>query len=52
MPVALRPGERWSLDFLSDTLGAFRKLRIPAVNDACCREHLCLMAHTSISGRG
>jgi putative transposase len=22
MPVALRPGERWSLDFVSDTFGA------------------------------
>jgi putative transposase len=50
MPVALRPGERWSLDFLSDTFGASRKLRILAVNDDCCRENLCLMADTSISG--
>jgi len=50
MPVALRPGERWSLDFLSDTFGASRKFRILAVNDDCCRENLCLMAATSISG--
>ncbi|MCD1628261.1 IS3 family transposase [Seohaeicola saemankumensis] len=50
MPVALRPGERWSLDFLSDTFGASRKFRILAVNDDCCRENLCLMADTSISG--
>jgi len=33
MPVALRPGERWSMDFLSDTFDAFRKFRILAVND-------------------
>ena len=50
MPVALRPGERWSLDFVSDTFGASRKFRILAVNDDCCRENLCLMADTSISG--
>ena len=50
MPVALRPGERWSLDFVSDTFGPARKFRMLAVNDDCCRENLCLMADTSISG--
>ena len=50
MPAALRPGERWSLDFVSDTFGASRKFRMLAVNDDCCRENLCLMADTSISG--
>ena len=50
MPEALKPGERWSLDFLSDTFGASRRFRILAVNDDCCRENLCLMADTSISG--
>ena len=50
MPVALRPGECWSLDFVSDTFGASRKFRMLAVNDNCCRENLCLMADTSISG--
>ncbi len=50
MPVALRPGERWSLDFVFDTFGACRKFRMLAVNDDCCRENLCLMADTSISG--
>ena len=50
MPVALRSGERWWLDFVSDTFGASRKLRMLAVNDDCCRENLCLMADTSISG--
>ena len=38
MPVPLRPNQRWSLDFLSDTFGACRKFRILAVNDDCCRE--------------
>ncbi|MEO1346993.1 MAG: IS3 family transposase [Pseudomonadota bacterium] len=51
MPEALRPGERWSLDFLSDTFGASRRFRILAVNDDCCRENLCLVADTSISGQ-
>ena len=50
MPESLRPNERWSLDFLSDTFGASRRFRILAVNDDCCRENLCLMAETSISG--
>ena len=50
MPEALRPGERWSLDFLSDTSGASRRFHILAVNEDCCRENLCLMADTSISG--
>ena len=50
MPEALRPGERWALDFLSDTFGTSRSFRILAVNDDCCRENLCLMADTSISG--
>jgi hypothetical protein len=38
MPVPLRPNQRWSLDFLSDTFGACRKFRILAVNDDCCRK--------------
>jgi len=50
MPVPLRPNQRWSLDFLSDTFGASRKFRILAVNDDCCRENLGLIADTSISG--
>ena len=50
MLVALRPGERWSLDFVSGSFGASHKFRMLAVNDDCCRENLCLMAYTSISG--
>ena len=50
MPVSLRPGDRWSMDFVSDTFGASRKFRILAINDDCCRENLCLAADTSISG--
>lgn len=50
MPVPLAPGARWSMDFVSDTFGASRKFRILAINDDCCRENLCLVADTSISG--
>jgi len=50
MPVTLRPGERWSLGCLSDTFVVSCKFRILAMNDDCCRENLCLMAATSISG--
>ena len=50
MPVALRPVERWSLAFASNTFGASRKFRMLAVNDDCCRENLWLRADTSISG--
>ena len=48
--MALRSGERWSLDYLSDTFGTSRRFRILAVNDDCCRENLYLMADNSISG--
>ena len=50
MPMATHPNQRWSLDFLSDTFGAYRKFRILAVNDDCCRENLALIADTSLSG--
>jgi putative transposase len=50
MPVALHPDERWSLNFVPDTFGAPRKFRMQPVNDDCCRETLCQMADTSISG--
>jgi putative transposase len=48
--VPLRLNDRWSMDFVADTFGASRRLRILAINDDCCRENLCLLADTSISG--
>lgn len=39
---------RWTL---SPTPCASRRLRILAINDDCCRENLCLMGDTSISGQ-
>ncbi len=50
MLVPLRPNDRWSMDFVADTFGASRRLRILAINDDFCRENLCLLADTSISG--
>ena len=50
MPVPLRPNDRWSMDFVADTFGASRRLRILAINDDACRENLCLIGDTSISG--
>lgn len=50
MPVALGPGERSSLDFLSDTFGASRKFYILAVNDDCIHENWCLISGSSVSG--
>jgi len=50
VPVPLRPNDRWSMDFVADTFGASRKLRILAINDDACRENLCLVGDTSISG--
>ena len=51
MPVPADPGQRWSLDFLSDVFGAGRRFRILAVIDDHTRECLALVADTSIPGR-
>lgn len=50
MPVPLRPNDRWSMDFVPDTFGASRRLRILVINDDTCRENLCLVGDTSIFG--
>ena len=44
------PNQRWSLDFVSDTLTDSRRFRILAVVDDFTRECLCLVADTSLSG--
>lgn len=51
-PLALPqgPNQRWSLDFVSDTLIDSRRFRILAVVDDCTRECLALVADTSLSG--
>jgi putative transposase len=52
-PLTLPQGvnQRWSLDFLSDTLSDGRRFRILAVVDDFTRECLCLVADTSLSGQ-
>ena len=51
-PLALPqgPNQRWSLDFLSDTLTDSRRFRILAVVDDFTRECLTLVVDTSLSG--
>lgn len=51
-PLALPqgPNQRWSLDFLSDTLTDSRRFRILAVVDDFTRECLTLVADTFLSG--
>lgn len=38
------------MDFVADTFGASRRLRILAINDDACRENLRLVRDTSNSG--
>lgn len=45
-----RPNQRWSLDFVSDTLICGRRFRIVAIVDDYARECLALVADTSLSG--
>ena len=51
-PIALPlgPGQRWSLDFVSDQLACGRRFRILTVVDDFTRECLALIADTSLSG--
>ena len=50
MLVSAEPGQRWSLDFVSDSLPDGSRFRILAVIDDCSRECLALLVDTSISG--
>ena len=52
MQVALRPNERWSVDFVSDQLTDGRRFRILTIVDDCTRENIALIADTSLSGLG
>src|SRR3546814_3862361 len=51
MTLPQGPNQRWSLDFVSDTLISGRRIRILAVVDDFTRECLALVADTSLSGR-
>jgi putative transposase len=50
MSLPQAPNQRWSLDFVSDTLSDSHRFRILAVVDDYSRECLCLVADTSLSG--
>lgn len=50
MVLPQSPNQRWSLDFVSDTLTDGRRFRILAIVDDFTRECLCLVADTSLSG--
>jgi putative transposase len=50
MTIPQGPNQRWSLDFVSDTLTDSRRFRILAVVDDFTRECLCLVADTSLTG--
>ena len=49
MTLPEAPNQRWSLDFVSDTLASGRRLRVLAVVDDFTRECLGLVADTSLS---
>ncbi len=51
MTLPQGPDQRWSLDFVSDTLTDGRRFRILVVVDDFTRECLCLAADTSLSGK-
>ena len=53
-PIAVpsRAGERWSLDFVSDSFMDGRRFRMLCVVDDHSRECLALVADTSIGGQG
>jgi putative transposase len=48
--VPTAPNERWSMDFVSDSLANGRKFRVFNVVDDCTREALVMEADTSITG--
>ncbi len=49
-PAAIRPNERWSMDFMSDALASGHKLRVLTVLDTCTRE--CVALEGGVSFRG
>jgi putative transposase len=51
MTLPQGPNQRWSLDFVSDTLTDGRRFRILMVLDDFTRESLCLVPDTSLSGK-
>lgn len=50
-PTALSPNERWSLDFMSDTLGSGPRIRVLTIVDHFSRVSPAIEVDTSLSGR-
>jgi len=50
LPVATRPNERWSMDFVHDKLWNGRKFRSLTLMDTFTREGLCIEVDTSLGG--
>ncbi len=51
IPVPQRPHERWSMDFVSDSMRTGQKLRVLNIVDDCTRLSTAITADTSISGQ-
>jgi putative transposase len=51
-PAPAAPNERWSMDFMSDTLGDGRSFRIFTVVDDCSRESLGVLMDVSLWQNG
>lgn len=52
LAVPTRPGERWSMDFMSDSLADGRRYRLLCIVDDFGRECLAIEVDTSIGGSG
>lgn len=50
LPAPTRPGERWSMDFVSDHLANGRRFRILTTVDCCSRKSPGVLVDTSIGG--
>lgn len=50
LQVPAKPGVRWSMDFVSDSLYSGRRFRSINIIDDCSREAICLHADFSITG--
>jgi putative transposase len=50
LPTPSRPNERWSMDFVHDTLASGRKFRTLNVVDDCTRECVAIEVDTSLGG--
>ena len=51
VPIATRPDQHWSMDFVHDQLATGRTFRVLTVIDQWSRESVCLEANVSLTGR-